>query len=116
MGSRATSDRRVMESVMRALPDGMYFIDSKTAGRSIAESVAREMNVKTASRHVFLDNVQTDTAIRQQIEVAARVAREQGVAVAIGHLNPVTVNALASEIPSLRAQGIQLVRASAVVN
>lgn len=116
MGSRATSDRRVMKNVLRAMPDGMYFIDSRTGGRSIAGSLAREMNIRTASRHIFLDNVQTDAAIREQIELAGRVARSQGVAVAIGHLNPVTVNALAHELPSLRARGIQLVRASDVVN
>jgi uncharacterized protein len=116
MGSRATSDRRVMKSVLRALPEGMYFIDSRTGGHSIAGSMAREMNIRTASRHIFLDNVQTDAAIREQIELAGKVARSQGVAVAIGHLNPVTVNALARELPSLRERGIQLVRASAVVN
>jgi len=116
MGSRATSDRRVMKNVLRALPEGMYFIDSRTGGRSIAGSMAREMNIRTASRHIFLDNVQTDAAIREQIELAGRVARSQGVAVAIGHLNPVTVNALARELPSLRERGIHLVRASDVVN
>lgn len=116
MGSRATSDRRVMKNVLRALPEGMYFIDSRTGGRSIAESVAREMNIRTASRHIFLDNVQTDAAIREQIELAGNVARSQGVAVAIGHLNPLTVNALARELPSLRERGIHLVRASDVVN
>ena len=42
MGSRATADRRVMESVLAALPDGMYFIDSKTTGSSVAAAVARE--------------------------------------------------------------------------
>ena len=116
MGSRATSDRRVMKNVLRAMPEGMYFIDSRTGGRSIAEDVAREMKIRTASRHIFLDNVQTDAAVREQIDLAAKVARSQGVAVAIGHLNPVTVNALARELPSLRARGIQLVRASDVVN
>jgi polysaccharide deacetylase 2 family uncharacterized protein YibQ len=116
MGSRATSDRRVMKNVLRALPEGMYFIDSRTGDRSIAESLAREMNIRTASRHIFLDNVQTDAAIREQIELAGKVARSQGVAVAIGHLNSVTVNALARELPSLRERGIQLVRARDVVN
>ncbi len=116
MGSLATSDRRVMTNVLRALPTGMYFIDSRTGGSSIAAEVARELNVRTATRHVFLDNIQTETAIREQIEVAARMARSQGVAVAIGHLHPVTVNALARELPSLRERGFHVVRASEVVN
>src|SRR5207237_306376 len=43
MGSRATADRRVMTDVLGALPKGMYFIDSKTTGNSIAGALARTM-------------------------------------------------------------------------
>jgi len=31
MGSRATADARVMRSVLRSLPAGLYFIDSPTS-------------------------------------------------------------------------------------
>ena len=54
MGSLATTDRRVMENVFRALPKGMYFIDSRTIGNSVAAEVAHEMKVRTAARNVFL--------------------------------------------------------------
>ena len=57
MGSRATADRRVMRSVLKALPEGMYFIDSKTVGSSVASEMAKRMNIRTAVRHVFLDHV-----------------------------------------------------------
>ena len=115
MGSRATSDRRVMTSVLRAMPEQLYFIDSRTASGSVAEDVARELNVPTAARHVFLDDVATEQAVRQQVRELAGAARKRGVAIGIGHPYPVTLRVLAEELPELRAQGFRLVRASEVV-
>ena len=115
MGSRATADRRVMSTVLRALPDGMYFIDSKTSGRSVAWNVAREMKVRTAARHVFLDDVQSKAAIRKQLHTLAAAAEQRGVAVGIGHIYPVTVDVLREEIPNLRTRGFRLLRASDAV-
>src|SRR2546421_8526445 len=74
MGSRATADRRVMAAVLGALPHGMYFIDSKTTGNSIAGALARTMHVKTASRNVFLDDVQDVVSIRRQLAQLAATA------------------------------------------
>jgi uncharacterized protein len=116
MGSRATADRRVMRDVMRALPEGMYFIDSRTGGRSVAADVAREMNIKTATRQVFLDDVQTEAAVRKQLSILSATARTKGVAIGIGHPHDVTLRVLAREVPQLRAKGFRFVRASEVVN
>ncbi|HEV7921883.1 MAG TPA: divergent polysaccharide deacetylase family protein [Thermoanaerobaculia bacterium] len=115
MGSRATADRRVMTSVLGALPKGMYFIDSKTTGGSVAGSLAREMNIRTASRNVFLDDEQSEAAVRHQLAQLADEAESRGVAVGIGHPYPVTMKVLAEEIPKLRTRGFRLLRASAVV-
>lgn len=116
MGSRATTNERVMEEVMRALPQGMYFIDSRTTGSSIAARVAREMNVKTARRQVFLDDIQTDAAVQHQLDLLVAAAKSNGVAIGIGHPHPVTLRVLAREVPRLREQGFRFVRASQVVN
>jgi hypothetical protein len=115
MGSRATADRRVMTDVLGALPKGMYFIDSKTTGNSIAGALARTMRVKTASRNVFLDDVQDVAAIRRQLADLAQTASERGVSVGIGHMYPSTIQVLTEDAPKLRAEGFRFVRASAVV-
>jgi polysaccharide deacetylase 2 family uncharacterized protein YibQ len=115
MGSRATADRRVMERVLAALPEGMYFIDSRTTGSSVAGAVARERRVRTASRNVFLDDVPTESAIRAQLLELAREAQAHGVAIGIGHMYPATVRVLIAEAPVLRREGFRFVRASEAV-
>jgi polysaccharide deacetylase 2 family uncharacterized protein YibQ len=116
MGSRATRDRRVMTTVLSALPKGLYFIDSKTTRGSIAENVAREMKIPTIGRDVFLDGVQEEQAVRQRLGELVAVATERGSAVGIGHLYPVTVKVLKEEIPHLRTRGVRFVRASTAVD
>jgi polysaccharide deacetylase 2 family uncharacterized protein YibQ len=115
MGSRATADRRVMTDVLAALPKGMYFIDSKTTGNSIAGPLARTMRVKTASRNVFLDDVQDVAAIRRQLADLAQTASSRGVSVGIGHMYPSTIQVLTEDTPKLRAEGFRFVRASSIV-
>jgi polysaccharide deacetylase 2 family uncharacterized protein YibQ len=115
MGSLATTDRRVMTSVIGALPEGMYFVDSRTTGGSIAGTVAKEMNVRTATRNIFLDDVATASAVRKQLAALAATAESRGTAIGIGHPHPVTVRVLTEELPALKARGFRLVRASTVV-
>ncbi|HEX2831753.1 MAG TPA: divergent polysaccharide deacetylase family protein [Thermoanaerobaculia bacterium] len=115
MGSLATSDRRVMTSVMRSIPEGMYFIDSRTSGGSVAANVAREMNVRTATRNIFLDDLATERGVRKQLAELANAAEKRGIAIGIGHPHAVTMRVLAEEIPELRARGFRFVRASEVV-
>ena len=116
MGSRATSDRRVMESVIRALPEGMYFVDSRTGKDSVAAEVARAMRVKSSARHVFLDDDRSTDAVRRQLSALEAVADEQGLAIGIGHPHPATIAVLAEEIPRLRERGYRFIRASQAVN
>jgi polysaccharide deacetylase 2 family uncharacterized protein YibQ len=115
MGSLATTDRRVMTHVLRAMPDGMYFIDSRTTGGSVAADVARELNVRTATRNVFLDDIASERAVRKQLAALADAAHKRGVAIGIGHPYPVTMRVLAEELPELKARGFRFIRASEVV-
>jgi polysaccharide deacetylase 2 family uncharacterized protein YibQ len=116
MGSRATADPRVMSSVLAALPEEMYFVDSRTGADSIGAAMARRMKRATTSRDVFLDDVRTVAAVRQQLATLALIARERGTAVGIGHPHPVTLQVLAEEMPRLREQGFRFIRVSSVVN
>lgn len=115
-GSLATADPQLMAALMPALHErNLFFIDSRTTPRTVAQDAAARRGVPVGSRNVFLDDLQTPKAVRQQLELAARRARQQGTAIAIGHPHPVTIQALQEFLPRLEARGVGLVFVSQLV-
>lgn len=116
MGSRFTENGGKMRVVLGFLKSwDLFFVDSVTSPRSVGASVAREMGVKTASRNVFLDNVQDVGAIREQLRQLARAASRKGSAIGICHPHKATLQALAEELPQLKRQGVRFVYVSQLV-
>jgi len=115
-GSKATADARVMNDVAAVLArDDRFFIDSMTSSKSIAEATARAHGVRVAARDVFLDN-QADVAYTEgQLRAAVAIAKRQGTAIAIGHPRATTLEAVRAMVPELRAQGIDFVLVSSLV-
>ena len=110
MGSRLTELREPMTWILKELrAEGLYFLDSLTSGESVGAEVARELGLGWARRDVFLDNVREVAAVGKQLDRAATLAREKGVAVAIGHPHRATLEALIQWAPRLRAAGVQVV-------
>ncbi len=116
MGSRFTENDGKMRDVLQVLQTkDMFFIDSMTTPKSVGAKVAREMGVRTASRNVFLDNVQDVAAIRKQLREVTRVAAKRGSAIAICHPHKATIEALTEELPLLKKEGIRFVSVSKLV-
>lgn len=116
MGSKATSDARVMRDVLDVLQKRhMFFIDSQTSGSSVGESTARELGIPTAERDVFLDNQKDLPYIRGQLKQLEELALKRGSAIAIGHPFPSTVQALTEAIPQMENAGITFVTAESLV-
>jgi hypothetical protein len=116
-GSRATADPALMNALMPAIrARGLYFIDSRTTAATVAYDSAESAGVPAASRKVFLDDTPTREAVLAQLDLAARDARREGSAIAIGHPHPATIAALAEGLPRLKAQGIRIVFASELVH
>ncbi|MBZ0271497.1 divergent polysaccharide deacetylase family protein [bacterium] len=117
MGSRFTSDAEKMTDVLQIVKArGLYFVDSRTSGSSIAFDVARRMGIRSAVRNVFLDHNPEYPAILNQIDVLAGIAKRQGEAIAIGHPHENTLRALRAKLPELAAAGIRLVPPSELVH
>ncbi|HKO05620.1 MAG TPA: divergent polysaccharide deacetylase family protein [Candidatus Acidoferrales bacterium] len=115
-GSRATADPTLMAALAAALRvHGLFFIDSRTSAATRALDAARRAGVPAAARNVFLDDDEQPAAIRRQLELAERVAREQGGCVAIGHPHGATLDVLADALPEVEARGVRLVTASEIV-
>ena len=115
MGSKATTDSRVMNEMLRSLPPNIYFIDSRTTKGTLGSSIARSLKIRTASRDVFLDDSRREADIRRQLAELAAISSRRGVAVGIGHMYPSTVRVLQEEVPRLQKQGYRFVRASEIV-
>ncbi len=108
MGSKATEDPRVMTVVMSEIKKrGLFFVDSVTSSRSVCPQVAREIKVPFARRVVFLDNRNERASIERSFAEGARIAKEEGFALIIGHDRELTLKILAEQARKLTEQGYQ---------
>ena len=95
MGSRFTGSRngcRLLCSQLRG--QGLFVLDSMTQNHSVLCKEALQQGLVGAERNVFLDNERKVPAILAALDIAAEKARRHGVAIAIGHPYPETVQAL----------------------
>jgi len=106
MGSRFTTWRPGVETALKQMQArGLAWLDSRTHAQSVGGLVAEELGMPHVDRHVFLDDVDSSDNVRQQLAETERVARRQGVAIAIGHPHDATIKELAEWLPGLRAKG-----------
>jgi hypothetical protein len=117
-GSQATADVALMQELMPVLQKwNLFYVDSRTTTATVAYDAAQSLGVRSGFRNVpFLDDVAEVSAVRKQIELAFRGARDKGEAIAIGHPRPATLQALREVLPQAEARGIHLVYASDVVH
>jgi uncharacterized protein len=117
-GSQATADAALMDELMPVLRDHhLFYVDSRTTAATVAYDTAQDFGVRSAFRNVpFLDDVAEVAAVRKQLELALRGAREKGDAIAIGHPHPATLQALREVLPHAQERGVRLVLASELVH
>lgn len=116
MGSRFTVDRSAMHAVLEEMKAaGMFFVDSRTIGDSVAFDEARRMGMRTAQRNIFLDNEENVEYITGQLRKMIKIAEDKGEVIAICHPYSQTFQALRQNESWLRAQGVDFVLASALV-
>ena len=109
-GSRATSDRATMQTVLGEMrSQGLFFLDSRTASSSVAKDMAREMGVPTARNDIFLDNSSDVEAIRQQVYKALALAEKNGSVIAICHARPNTARCWKKYADEFRKTGVTFV-------
>lgn len=116
MGSKMTADAEQMRPIMRAIKaKGLWFLDSKTIGHSIAGQIAEEEGVPFAVRDVFLDNVHDVNYVLGQLRETEKVANTKGYAIAIGHPHDATIVALQQWLPQAQSRGVMIVPLSTII-
>lgn len=114
-GSLFTSDKESMKTLLKQIKEkSLFFVDSYTIASSEAYNLAKQMNIKTIKRDVFLDGSKKEEDIKVRLQETVNLAEEKGFAVAIGHSRPATINVLLEEIPKLKNK-IEFVKVSEIL-
>jgi polysaccharide deacetylase 2 family uncharacterized protein YibQ len=116
MGSRFTECPQKINQALKVIQkNDLFFIDSRTSGRSIAYKTARKLNMAAAARHIFLDNYSSQNYIKRQLIKLKRRALKYGNAVAIGHPFPWTAKAIGSFFADAGNSDVALSHVSALI-
>lgn len=116
MGSKATEDHRVMETIFKELKKRkLYFFDSFVTPKSVCSDLAKKINLGFARRDIFLDNKDSPEYIRGQIYRLKTRARVYGQAIGVGHDRKVTLELLSEIMPELEKEGYKFVFISDLV-
>jgi len=120
MGSLLTRNPNHMEWLMQAIAnrdEHLFFVDSRTTAKTVAEELAQSYHIPSIQRDVFLDDTANDkNFVKQQIKQLIRIAKKQGYALAIGHPHKTTLLVLEQELSKLPEQEIKLVTVSELIN
>lgn len=113
MGSKVTADAAMMREILEPIRErGLFFLDSRTSGKSVAYDVAVGMGVPAVSRQVFLDADGDTGRIKERLLELFRIGRRDGRAVGICHPFKETLRTLKENFGLLRSYGLEAVFAS----
>lgn len=122
MGSLLTRRKRPMRWLMEAMLEcgpqediGLYFVDSHTTGGTVAAATAREYNIPTLERDIFLDHDPNADVILTRLRQLVRKAKKRGTALGLAHPYPETLDVLNRVLPQLESWGVTLVPVSALL-
>lgn len=114
MGSKATKNERVMNSILKVIKENnMFFLNSKTSGKTTSRDICDKLGIKYYERDVFLDHVSTQENVEKSLEKAYEIAKEKGYAIVIGHVGSQggksTVCGIKGKVQSLEKRGVKFV-------
>ncbi len=115
MGSKLTESSEIMNQVFSIIKKrNLFFIDSFTSSESKCFESAKLFKVRFAKRDVFLDNIQEEEFILEQLKKLKKTALQKGFAVGIGHPYKSTITAIEKIIPDFKKE-VVFVKASSIV-
>jgi polysaccharide deacetylase 2 family uncharacterized protein YibQ len=111
MGSAFTENEPRMTLVMEWVKQrDLYFLDSRTTGKSVVCKAARKAGVPCLANETFLDNQDDVKSIEAQLDSVIALALKHGRTIAIGHYRrKYLAEALADKLPEFESKGVQIV-------
>ena len=117
MGSKITANKILMPIILEQLMGkDLFFIDSRTSGRSIAYEVAISLGIPSGYRHIFLDVQSDEDYIKGKLLELFRLAQKKGAAVGICHPTEETLRVLKENFHLVDKFNLQPVFASDIVH
>lgn len=117
MGSKFTECQKEVRDVLKVINRvGLFFVDSLTTSHSTAYETARKLQMATACRNRFLDNLPHESAIHLQLHKLMESALKYGRAIGIGHPYPETARAIRRFAEDFEQSGVSLVHVSHVLS
>ena len=117
MGSKVTENKEIIKELLKEAKNrNLIVIDSVTGPKSIVGETAEEIGVNYLKRDVFLDSTQDISKIVSNLKKAGKIAKEKGMAIAIGHVGAegglVTYQAIKSTYKEIESSGVKFVGVS----
>lgn len=110
MGSKATQDKRLVSIIFSELKKrALFFLDNLVTNKSVCSLLAKDVQIKFVSRDFFLDNLNEEEYIKNQLKKLSEFALSVGEATAVGHAGPTTLKVLKEEIPLMQEEGIKFI-------
>jgi len=116
IGSGVSRNKDLMKEIYKfAKKHNLYFLDSRTIETTAVENACKETNSIYLGRDVFLeaDKNRSYNGVKYRLQEAANIAKENGYAIAIGHIGAEgginTAKAILDSIDDIKKQGIQIV-------
>lgn len=116
LGSAALNDPDVLRAVLDELKRrDLPFIDAHTSGSSMVEEIGEETGARTFTVSASLDDDKgTAASVRARVREIAADAVQKGSIVVMVRPSALVLDILESELPKMKAQGIELVPISRV--
>ena len=116
-GSRFTTSKGDLLPVLDVLrARGLMFVDSRVTKRSVAGALAKSIALPRATNDVLLDEDASRDAIDARLQRLEALARQNGVALGMGYVYPVTLERIGQWTPTLEGKGLALAPASATAD
>ena len=115
LGARFLGEAGAIEPVLgEASKRGLMFFDTGASARSLAATAARHANATMATGTVTLDEVQTPNAIDAKLVALEKQAKQDGSAIGVGSLYPVTVARIDEWMAGVSQRGFLIVPLTAL--